>query len=224
MRIEVAGKICRSCGGILEEVPDDKPLSDPVQFGDAQLSSIPTPSQIGSTEPDAEPSVLVGEEGPDSEQESAGLEWTCQSCGKVVPGNFDVCWKCLATKVGERELDAEQPQSEIGENDQEPDSEDSQSEAKVLEETKKEAARQLGCPRCGSTKIIHDVTVADQGEYSDGVLKAVVFGNPDALLFKDRLYGEVRADICGFCGHVELRVNNPSELYDHYQNSREPGT
>ena len=64
---------------------------------------------------------------------------------------------------------------------------------------------------------MHGVTVSDQGEYSDGRLKVVVFGDPSALVFKDRLYGELRADICGDCGHVELRVANPEELYGHYR-------
>lgn len=79
-----------------------------------------------------------------------------------------------------------------------------------------------GCPRCGSHRIIPDVTVLDQGDHSDGTLKTVVAGNPDALIFKHRLYGEIKADICGDCGHVELRVANPAELYDRYRESAEP--
>ena len=61
--------------------------------------------------------------------------------------------------------------------------------------------------------------MADQGEGSDGHLKVVVLGSPQALIFKDRLYGEIVADICGKCGHVELRVTNPKKLYGHYQKS-----
>jgi hypothetical protein len=49
----------------------------------------------------------------------------------------------------------------------------------------------------------------------------VVFGDPGALVFKDRLYGELWADICGDCGHVELRVANPRQLYRHYRKSLE---
>ena len=63
------------------------------------------------------------------------------------------------------------------------------------------------------------VTVADQGPHSDGRLKVVIYGDPSALIFKDRLYGELKADICGDCGHVELRVANPQELYLHYRKS-----
>jgi hypothetical protein len=45
----------------------------------------------------------------------------------------------------------------------------------------------------------------------------VVYGDPEALIFKDRVYGRLKADICGDCGHVELRVENPGELYEHYR-------
>ncbi len=90
----------------------------------------------------------------------------------------------------------------------------------VLEEPDQEAATEAGCPRCGSKKLIRDVTVADQGESSDGTLEVVVFRNPEALIFKDCLTGEIRADICGSCGHIEFRVANPGQLYQHYQKAR----
>ncbi len=76
------------------------------------------------------------------------------------------------------------------------------------------------CPRCGSSKLIPDVRVVDQGQASDGHLKVVVYGDPGALIMKDRLYGKLKADICGECGHVDLRVTNPSELYEHYLESQ----
>ena len=40
------------------------------------------------------------------------------------------------------------------------------------------------------------------------------------MRFKDRMYGVLKADICGECGHVELRVANPRSLYQHYEKSR----
>jgi hypothetical protein len=69
-------------------------------------------------------------------------------------------------------------------------------------------------------KLIRDVTVAGQGEGSDGKPEVVVFGNPEALIFKDRLTGEIRADICGVCGHLEFRVANPGQIYRHYEKAR----
>jgi hypothetical protein len=77
------------------------------------------------------------------------------------------------------------------------------------------------CEVCGSEKIIPNVRVVDQGQYSDGQLKLVVFGEPDALIFKDKLYGKVAAHVCGECGHIELRVSNPQEMYRKYRASLE---
>ncbi len=39
------------------------------------------------------------------------------------------------------------------------------------------------------------------------------------MLFKDRMYSVLKADICGECGHVELGVANPQALYQHYKKS-----
>jgi DNA-directed RNA polymerase subunit RPC12/RpoP len=82
-------------------------------------------------------------------------------------------------------------------------------------------AHGLQCPKCGSSKIIPKARILDQGQHSDGDLKVVIYGNPEALIFKNRLYGKLTADICGDCGHVELRVENPEELYDHYHEASE---
>ncbi len=72
------------------------------------------------------------------------------------------------------------------------------------------------CEVCGSDKIIPNVRVVDQGEYSDGNLSLVVLGNPDAVIFQDRHYGKITAHVCGECGHVELSVANPRALYQKY--------
>jgi uncharacterized OB-fold protein len=61
-----------------------------------------------------------------------------------------------------------------------------------------------------------DVRVIDAQENSSGDLRVVVYGNPQALLFKDRQYSTLVANICGDCGHVELRATNPEALYDKY--------
>lgn len=75
------------------------------------------------------------------------------------------------------------------------------------------------CEVCGSQKIIPDVRIMDQGQHSDGKLKVVVYGNPRALLFKERVQGELKASVCGECGHTELKVVNPKALYQAYMDS-----
>ncbi|MBD3675927.1 MAG: hypothetical protein HUJ26_20655 [Planctomycetaceae bacterium] len=77
------------------------------------------------------------------------------------------------------------------------------------------------CEKCGSDKIIPEVKMLDSGQYSAGNTKVVIHGNPEAIFFKERFYGELTADICGECGHVELNAANPEELWRAYQKSLE---
>jgi len=73
------------------------------------------------------------------------------------------------------------------------------------------------CVKCGSEKIIPLVSIMDQGQYSDGKLKAHVgYTNPEAWLFKGAVYARLRATICGECGHTDLTAENPSALYEAY--------
>jgi hypothetical protein len=69
--------------------------------------------------------------------------------------------------------------------------------------------------------VIPNALVGDQGDGSDGMLKAHVVGDPSAWIFKDVLKSELRANICGDCGHIELFVLNPAALYEHYRNSQD---
>lgn len=77
------------------------------------------------------------------------------------------------------------------------------------------------CSKCGSEKIIPFVTMVDQGQYSDGTLKAVVaYTNPEAWVFKGAVYARLRANICGQCGYTELIAENAAELYETYLNTK----
>jgi hypothetical protein len=132
--------------------------------------------------------------------------WTCAACGEHVERNFDIYWSCGTAKDG-----TEDPEfvkvSDVGERGPDP-------QLRTDPSTQSEP-----CTKCGSRRIMAGVALADQGQYSDGRLKAVVVGNPLALVFRDQMYGEIRADVCGECGHLELRVENPEDLYEHYLDS-----
>lgn len=70
------------------------------------------------------------------------------------------------------------------------------------------------CPRCDSEKIIHDAKVEDRSEHVRHELEVLVgYNDPDALIFTDPIRAELRAAICGDCGHVELFVRNPELLW-----------
>jgi hypothetical protein len=178
-RSDIPSRICRACGGIVEEVPDDQPCFEEVPPSKAKAAS---QSSLELPSDESIPAAAEADVSRPASQDlgAGGPEWKCPQCGEMIPRNCDACWKCLTTKT----------------------------------------AVPTECPRCGSTKIIPGVTILDQGEGSDGKLQVVMFGSPEALIFKDRLYGELNADICGECGHVELRVANPLSLYQHYKKSR----
>jgi len=73
------------------------------------------------------------------------------------------------------------------------------------------------CGKCGSEKVIPLVAMMDQGQYSDGTLKALVgYTNPEAWVFKGAVYARLKANICGECGYTELIAEDAPELYDQY--------
>ena len=74
------------------------------------------------------------------------------------------------------------------------------------------------CSVCGSPETIPDVKIVDHG-YMDSKhdLAIELQGNPNALIFKDTRKGVLRATVCGKCGHVDLFINNASELLDIYR-------
>ena len=78
------------------------------------------------------------------------------------------------------------------------------------------------CSICGSSETIPEVKIVDHG-YMDSKhdLAIELQGNPNALIFKDTRKGVLRATVCGDCGHVDLFVNNASELLGIYRQNME---
>jgi hypothetical protein len=81
----------------------------------------------------------------------------------------------------------------------------------------------LKCRQCGSARIIPEVFVMDRQEGPPAPLTVRVHGDPQAWIFKDTLYGNLSARICGDCGYTELWVKNPNELYEKYRQGLEKG-
>ncbi len=79
-----------------------------------------------------------------------------------------------------------------------------------------EAMRQ--CSVCGSAEVIPEVKIVDHG-YMDSKhdLAIELHGKPRAFIFKDTKKGVLKAAVCGKCGHVDLSVDNPHELYRIYR-------
>ena len=74
----------------------------------------------------------------------------------------------------------------------------------------------LTCTRCGSPHVIPDAQIYDQGQFSNHHLQVVVAREPDALVFKQEVFGQLRARVCGSCGHTELHTVNHAALYHVY--------
>jgi len=77
------------------------------------------------------------------------------------------------------------------------------------------------CTVCGSDRIIPDVIILDKNRSSAEELKVIYYRKPQALFFRDSTLGTLRAWICGVCGHVEVFVGNPGELYQAYLDALE---
>lgn len=78
------------------------------------------------------------------------------------------------------------------------------------------------CFKCKSEKVMPKAHIMDRGDYSvdAGSLSLVVYENPEALIFKGTHEGQLYARVCGECGYTELFLENPKELYEIYQNTK----
>ncbi|WP_339911211.1 hypothetical protein [Symmachiella dynata] len=76
------------------------------------------------------------------------------------------------------------------------------------------------CQICESEKIISNAHIVDQGNYSTGTYKAVVYRNPHAMIFKDPIKANTTAYVCGECGHIEFRVEKPQQFYSQVIEAR----
>ena len=191
------GKICRECGAILEEVAAPSEQDD--------MNAIPAvPGAMSQADlPAGEEELMEGAVG-ECEQPVSPLAGQCPKCSEELEPGFDVCWNCGTARDG-----TENPDFALDRADGDV--------ATCPGQRSPHAMFQAGpCVRCGSSKVIPNVAVGNQGHDSGGKLEVMLVGNPHALIFKDIARGELRADICGDCGHVELRARNSSSLYEHY--------
>lgn len=70
----------------------------------------------------------------------------------------------------------------------------------------------MNCPKCDSEKIMQDVLIRDEMGLSVNILVI----NTQASIFQKTKKEALKAAVCGECGNVELSVNNPKQLWEHY--------
>ena len=66
-------------------------------------------------------------------------------------------------------------------------------------------------------KVIPDAEILDQGQASDGTLKAKYERNPTSFFFKGRASTRLLARICVQCGYTELFAEHPEVLDEAYR-------
>ena len=185
-------RICRTCGSFLEAVAESS-----VSEGEKPETSPDTDESPPVFTPMAEETGEGSEAIPDKDRPLRGERfWSCPQCHEPVPNTFEARWNCGTSRDGTVDPDfVKEPLDRP------------RDQAEEVPTTHGTAQRHsLQCPKCGSSKIIPRARVPI---HPNADLSVVVYGNPDALIFKEQLLGPLRADICGDCGHVELRVENP---------------
>ena len=73
------------------------------------------------------------------------------------------------------------------------------------------------CVKCGSNKLIKDAEITDFGHGNVKNDLAVYIQKTDRIAFNKFTKGSLRAQICGSCGDVQLRIDNSQELWETYQ-------
>lgn len=77
------------------------------------------------------------------------------------------------------------------------------------------------CTNCGSDKIIKGLNIVDNAaDYMKQNLSIETIKNPSAFLFKGLNTYEIKANICGSCGKVEMTIDNPESLWKDYQRDK----
>jgi hypothetical protein len=71
----------------------------------------------------------------------------------------------------------------------------------------------VSCAKCNSDDVITGVRILDRAHGGHELdLEAVVYRDPNAMLFKEAEKFALTGRICGKCGYTELYVSNPEAL------------
>jgi hypothetical protein len=74
------------------------------------------------------------------------------------------------------------------------------------------------CLNCGSARLIRGVSLEDSAmSGGNAKIHAISFATrPEALIFTEKVYGDVTGVVCGSCGYIAFFASNPEELYEQY--------
>ena len=72
------------------------------------------------------------------------------------------------------------------------------------------------CKFCESSKIMENISIVDFSHANKKKELSVEIQTTDRILFNKFKNGKLKAQICGSCGHVDLKVTNAKELWEAY--------
>jgi len=74
------------------------------------------------------------------------------------------------------------------------------------------------CPECASEKIVKNAALREYAEnYAEFNLRVVLFQKPENWIFKQGVYTDIRAEVCGDCGFLQPYAADPAQLWEAYQ-------
>jgi hypothetical protein len=76
------------------------------------------------------------------------------------------------------------------------------------------------CSVCGSSKIMHDLSIVDKGHGNTKYDLSVQIKTTDRTFFNTFEEGVLKAQICGSCGKVDLAISNPQALWEAHLKSK----
>jgi hypothetical protein len=199
-------RVCPICNAILakaDAVNLETPVPDEPEFETTATGS-------GSAEGECAAPADRPNSPPENSAncDASASSWNCTNCGESVPSTFEICWNCGASLDGT--IDPNFPKDSADKPPTRDDDDQFDSDAVTGSKVKE-------CPRCGSTRMIVGAPVVD---LPGNRIMVAVSGDPKALVFKQRLYVKLWADVCGDCGNAELRAEHFGDLYDVYLKSR----
>ena len=79
----------------------------------------------------------------------------------------------------------------------------------------------MECVKCGPTKVMKNIAIKEFGHSNIPHHLSVKVKKTDRILFNSYAKGKILANICGNCGHMELSVLNPKELWEAYSQKKQ---
>lgn len=79
---------------------------------------------------------------------------------------------------------------------------------------------ELKCPKCGSDLVIPDARLVEQDYGAAHTVQVGEYASPDSALFKWESRVDVRVQVCGACGFIELYATDPELLYEAHQRAQ----